>query len=142
MLDTGLRPSTLYSSPTSIFFAYITSMNAIDNIIHLGEGTNLTPGELEDILVHLGYRKTDEALARGYFRRSRHNIEIFMPNNSDQKGVRIEFYNHAVESIYSINPLSGRSVARSSDLLLSPISLSIHAGKLNDDDESQNIYKI
>lgn len=121
--------------------AKIWGMVSIGNILHIGEGAHLTLAELERHLIQLGYRKTETDFYRGCFRTTPHNIEIFLPQLGHSKGIRVEFYKQSVESIYSIDPLSGRFVARASDILLKSISFSLHIVG-SEEETLQSVYKI
>ena len=83
-----------------------------------------TPGEIVDRdemlrkLVDIQYTRNDYETSPGTFRVRGDTVDIF-PSYSE-KGVRVEFFGDEVESVWAIDPLTGKSEERLSRALISP----------------------
>ena len=73
-------------------------------------GDQLDEGKLRADLVALQYRRNDQALERGCFRRRGDAFEIF-PAHYEDRAWRVSFFGDEVESIREFDPLTGHTTA-------------------------------
>lgn len=80
-------------------------------LIVLEEGQNVTRRMLLDKLIDCQYERNDTDFYRGKFRVRGENIDIF-PAYEEEKAYRIVLADDRVESIHTIDPLTGKIITR------------------------------
>ena len=79
-------------------------------IFSLKKGGREDQREIIRKLVALQYRRNDQAFARGNFRVSGDNLEIF-PSHYEDTAWRISFFGDEIEEIVEFDPLTGKKIA-------------------------------
>jgi excinuclease ABC subunit B len=82
-----------------------------DMLLYLEEGRDIRREQVLEKLVEIQYERNDVDFHRGTFRVRGDVIEIF-PASSEANSVRIELFGDAVDAIYEIDPLTGKSLQR------------------------------
>lgn len=80
-------------------------------LLYLEEGMEIRREQILSKLVEIQYARNDTDFHRGTFRARGDVIEVF-PASSDAVSVRIELFGDAVDAIYEIDPLTGKSLGR------------------------------
>ena len=73
-------------------------------------GDKLDEGKLRADLVALQYKRNDQSLERGAFRRRGDSFEVF-PAHYEDRAWRVSFFGDEVEAIVEFDPLTGRKTA-------------------------------
>jgi excinuclease ABC subunit B len=80
-------------------------------LVSLREGMELERNDLLKQLVEIQYDRNDIDFHRGTFRVRGDIVEIFPPHE-DEQVVRVEFFGDIVESIFLVDPLRGKRIAK------------------------------
>jgi excinuclease ABC subunit B len=87
--------------------------------LHLHLGDQKKRDDLCLHLVEMHYKRNDLALARGHFR-ARGDVMEVMPAYEEELAYRIEFFGNEIEGISSIDPLTGKLLARLDKITIFP----------------------
>jgi excinuclease ABC subunit B len=89
-------------------------------LLFLQQGGTLDRAEILRKLVDAQYTRNDFGLARGTFRAKGDVIEIIPAY--DESGIRVELWGDEIESLVSFDPLTGRTLAKLSQVAIYPSS--------------------
>ncbi|RZP25835.1 hypothetical protein EVA25_05165, partial [bacterium] len=106
----------------------------LDAVIELRSSGELSPTELVDRLIQIGFSRTDPVESHGQFCLRGGIVDIFPAG--DAEPVRIEFAGDTIESLRRFNPSTQRSIATLDRMSIQPLSDQLEM--IQDDPESVN----
>lgn len=90
-------------------------------IISLRPGMKKERNEVLKKLVSMQYSRNDVDFKRGTFRAKGDIVEVY-PSDTSETAIRVEFWGDEIEKISEINPLTGKSIATRSHVMIFPNS--------------------
>ena len=102
-----------------------------------GQVTSLRPGmeisrdDLASHLIDIGYDRGDIDLVRGKFRLRGDTLEV-MPSNTNDGGIRVEFFGDEIDRISEIDPLTGKVKAHVNYAAVYPATHYVIAPEMKD----------
>lgn len=90
-------------------------------MISLRPGMQKDRDELIKDLINIQYERNDINFIRGTFRVRGDIVEI-LPSNTDEKGIRIEFFGDEIENLVEINYLTGETIGKRKHISIFPAS--------------------
>ena len=106
----------------------------LDAVIELRASSDLSPTELVDRLIQIGFSRTDPVDAHGQFCLRGGIVDIFPAG--DAEPVRVEFAGDTIESLRRFNPSTQRSVAMLDRMSIQPLTDQLEM--IQEDPESVN----
>jgi excinuclease ABC subunit B len=92
-----------------------------DMLVYLEPGRETSRDAVLRKLVEIQYERNDTDFHRGTFRVRGDTVEIF-PAGADDRAVRVEFWGDEIESLSSIDPLTGKAVEKLPKFTVYPAS--------------------
>ena len=89
--------------------------------LYLRQGQQIPREQVTARLVEMLYTRNDVDFHRGTFRLRGDILDVF-PAHEEERAVRIQFFDDEIEALQWIDPLTGRVLGRSRDLLIYPSS--------------------
>ena len=90
-------------------------------IISLRLGMNKTRDEVLKKLIYMQYTRNELDFKRGTFRAKGDIVEIY-PSDQNESAIRVEFWGDEIEKISEINPLTGKTIASRTHVMIFPNS--------------------
>lgn len=114
------RRDVIVVSTVSAIYGLGTPQEYVDSMLKLVVGQEWGRSELMHKLVDMQYVRNDIATARGTFRVRGDTVEIFPVY--EQNAVHIEFFGDEIDSLATINPVSGEFLTNDSEIYVFPAS--------------------
>jgi excinuclease ABC subunit B len=115
------RRDTLIVASVSCIYGLGSPEAYFDLMVYVEEGTNINRDHMLRKLVDIQYQRSDYDFHRGTFRVRGDIVEIF-PAYEDSSGLRIEFFDEAIEAIHEIDPIRGKVQRRVDKAAIYPAS--------------------
>jgi len=90
-------------------------------IVSLRPGMTIQRDKMLKKLVNMQYTRNEIDFKRGTFRAKGDIVEIY-PSDMGERAIRVEFWGDEIEKLTEINPLTGKSVAQRSHVMIYPNS--------------------
>ena len=90
-------------------------------IVSLRPGMEKSRNEIMKKLINMQYTRNEMDFKRGTFRAKGDILEIY-PSNQEESALRVEFWGDEVEKISEINPLTGKTIATRTHVMVYPNS--------------------
>lgn len=90
-------------------------------IVSLRPGMKKTRDEVLRKLINMQYSRNEIDFKRGTFRAKGDIVEIY-PSDQNESAIRVEFWGDEIENISEINPLTGKSIAKRTHVMIFPNS--------------------
>ncbi len=113
------RPDAVVVASVSAIYGLGDKDSYLNMILHFMEGDQAEQREVLRRLAELQYQRSDSELRRGTYRVRGDVIDIY-PAESEQEAIRVELFDDEVESLFYLDPLTGKVRRRVRRLTIYP----------------------
>ena len=114
------RRDVIVVASVSCIYGLGTPQEYVDRMVPLRVGDEIDRNDLLRKFVHMQYTRNDLAFTRGTFRVRGDTVEIIPVY--EELAIRIEFFGDEIESIQTLNPLTGEVVRDEQEMYVFPAS--------------------
>jgi excinuclease ABC subunit B len=100
-------PDTIIVATVSAIYGLGDPESYLQMLVHLNQHQEITPKAVIHRLIELQYTRNDLLLERGNYRLRGDVLDVF-PADSATDAIRIEFFDHKIESLKYFDPLTGK----------------------------------